>query len=637
MLTSLRHYLETWPVRIFFGIMVFAFVIWGVGDVVRQIGTTTYVAKVGGETIEPAQFQESFQRNMALMERQLPPGQEVTPALRRQIAGQTLSQMVSQVAIQQEVRRLRLVVPDAALRGAVLSMPAFQGANGQFDRAKLDAVLQANGLGEQEFLALMRQQLATQQLLGAVTAGVTVPAPLAKSIFAFEAEKRSALMAEFPVAAESNPPAPTEAEMKNWYDNHPWLYKVSEYRRIQAAVLTPETLAKSLTATDQELQAYYDSHKSEYVTPATRSLQVAVLHDEAKAKALAAAWSGGADWAAIQKQAQTDGGSAVALDKTTEAGVPDPDLAKAAFAARPDSVTGPIKTALGWDVVKVTQATPGSDKSFAQVKDDIRARVLQQQASQQIYDVVSKVDDVLGTGVGLTKIPSNLGLVGLEGTLDAKGDTPAGSPAPIPGLPELRQALVDAAFKTPVGQPPAQLNEVQLPGSSGSAFYAVTVQSITPAQEKPLAEVKDQVTADWTAAARKKEAEEAAAKMLTAIQGGQSIADAATVASVTVRPTPMVTRSGSAEGMPAMLQKVLFSLKPGQPTMVESGDEFVVAVPDKTEVPKPEQDKAAYDGIVTALQRSLVTDVDAGFARALRERVNPRVNLKVFESFTSGS
>ncbi|MBV8459247.1 MAG: peptidylprolyl isomerase, partial [Acetobacteraceae bacterium] len=277
MLTSLRRYLETWPVRIFFGIMVVAFVVWGVGDVVRQIGTTTYVAKVGGETIGPAQFQESFQRNMALMERQLPPGQDVTPALRRQVADQTLSQMVSQIAIDQELRRLRVVVPDAALRGAVFSMPAFQGANGEFDRAKLDAVLQANGLGEQQFLALMRQQLAAQQLLGAITAGVTVPPPMAKSIFAVEEEKRSALMAEFPVDAEPNPAAPTDAEMKNWYDNHPWAYQVPEYRRVQAGVLAPETLAKALTATDQELQAYYDSHKSEYVTPASRSLQVVVL------------------------------------------------------------------------------------------------------------------------------------------------------------------------------------------------------------------------------------------------------------------------------------------------------------------------------------------------------------------------
>ena len=39
MITAFRRYLETWGVRGFFLIMVFAFISWGVGDVVRMIGT----------------------------------------------------------------------------------------------------------------------------------------------------------------------------------------------------------------------------------------------------------------------------------------------------------------------------------------------------------------------------------------------------------------------------------------------------------------------------------------------------------------------------------------------------------------------------------------------------------------------
>ena len=37
------------------------------------------------------------------------------------------------------------------------------------------------------------------------------------------------------------------------------------------------------------------------------------------------------------------------------------------------------------------------------------------------------------------------------------------------------------------------------------------------------------------------------------MKGGQSLADAATVAGVTVRRTPLVTRGGAAEGMPPQL------------------------------------------------------------------------------------
>lgn len=637
MLTALRRYLETWPVRIFFGIMVVAFVVWGVGDVVRQVGTRTYVAKVGGQTIEPAQFQETFQRNMGVMERRLQQGQDVTPAMRQQVAQQTLDQMEGQLALQQEIARLRLMVPDDALRAAVFAMPAFRGPDGKFDQTKFEALLRTNNMSEAEFIDLMRQQIAAQQILGALVAGVAAPPLLTDAVFAFQEEQRSALMAEFPFAAVPAPPQPTDADLTRWYQNHPTSYQVPEFRRIKAAILTADSLAKTLTATDDELHAYYEAHKNQYVVPPRRSLLVAVLQDEAKAKALAQSWSGGADWTAIQKQAEADGGNAVSLDNTTEAGVPDSTLAAAVFAAAPDSIGGPLKTALGWDVFKVIATKPGTNQGFADVHNEILEQVLQQKAGSQIYDVVNKVDDTLSTGAGLDKLPSGLGLTGIQGTLDAQGNTANGDPAPIPGPPLLRQALIDAAFKASPDQPPAQLTEVPLPSPGGSAFYALTVESVVPPHVKPFDEVKGQVAADWTAAARQKEAEEQATKVLTAVQGGESLPDAATTAGVTVRQTPLISRGGSVEAVPAQVQQALFSLKPKEPTMVSTAEEFVVLVPDKIETPKPDQDKAAYEAISGALKQSITTDVSAIIARALRERAAPQVNQPVFDSFATGS
>ena len=225
MLTAFRRYLETWPVRLFFGIMVIAFVIWGVGDVVRQIGTTTWLAKVGGETIEPQRFQDQFQRDMSQAQRQLPRGQDITPELRRQVADQALQQIYGQVASADELARLRIVVPDPALREAVFSLPQLRGPNGQFDRAALDALLRNNGMSEQQFLALVRSQLAVQQLMSAVSAGAAAPEVLRRKVFDYSQEKRSALMVELPFAAAAAPATPDGAELHRWYDNHPWLYR----------------------------------------------------------------------------------------------------------------------------------------------------------------------------------------------------------------------------------------------------------------------------------------------------------------------------------------------------------------------------------------------------------------------------
>ena len=92
----------------------------------RQIGTTTWVAKVGGRTIEPAQFNEVFERDLAMAEQRLPEGQNVTAALRRQVADAALQQVIAQAALSAELRRLRIAVPDAAVRQTVFAMPAFQ-------------------------------------------------------------------------------------------------------------------------------------------------------------------------------------------------------------------------------------------------------------------------------------------------------------------------------------------------------------------------------------------------------------------------------------------------------------------------------------------------------------------------------
>ena len=91
--------------------------------------------------------------------------------------------------------------------------------------------------------------------------------------------------------------------------------------------------------------------------------------------------------------------------------------------------------------------------------------------------------------------------------------------------------------------------------------------------------------------------EQAAAKLLAAVKGGQSLADAAAVAGVTVRRTPLVTRGGAAEGMPPQLEQALFALKKGEPTMVETGDGFIVAVPAEIVEADPKADPAGYDQV----------------------------------------
>ena len=627
MITAFRRYLDSWVVRIFFGIMVLSFVFWGVGDVVRMSGTETWVAKVGDTTIEAAAVQAEYQRAMANATRSLPPGQDAPPELRRRMGEDTVQRLVTQAALGGELRNLRIVAPDASVAEMAREMPAFRGPDGKFSKATFDMLLRNNGLTEARFLDMLRGDVAQRQLLTAVSVGATASDALVTPIYVGEFQKRSVRLAEFPLAAAAEPPAPDDATLRRWYDNHPDSYKTPEFRRIKAIALTLRRLGQDVETTDADLRAAFDRTRAQYVTEGKRTAEVISVPDEAKAKALADQWRGGADWAAIQAAATEQGAVAIRMDDATEAQFPDPDLSKGVFGATLDAVSDPIKGAFGWYVVRVTNITAGENPTIEQVADRVKERVVAEKAADLMYDHANKVDSLLANGTGLDDMPDNLGLIGFAGTLDAQGMTADNEPAPIPGSQEMRAAVIAAAFQTQKGDPP-RLVEVQAPSAGGSEYYGLIVEDIIPAALKPFDTVAEQVMEDWRADQQRRTQEEAAAKMLAAVKGGQGFDDAATVAGVTERTTPLMTRGEAPEGVPAEVARAAFSLKPNEPTMIETAEAFIVMVLAEMIDPDVKADADGYRQVRQAVARSVGSDIGATFTEALRLRANPRINQK---------
>ena len=632
MISQFRRYADSWIAKGFFLIMAVSFVGWGIsGDLFRLMGPPAWIAKVGSQTIEIAAFQTEYQRAMALETRNLPSGQEATPDLRRRVGQQVLERMIAQAAIGKELQDLRIVTPDESLAATVRAMPAFKGSDGQFNRTVFATVLQQNGYTEGRFMAQLRADIAQRQLISTITGSVVAPDAEVKPLYASEFEKRSADIAVFPLSAAPVPAAPDEAALKRWYENHPDSYTIPEYRRIRAIELSPQSLASEITVTDAELHTAYDEHKADYVTREKRSAQVISAQEEAKAVALAAKWSAGADWTAMQAAASADGAAAITQDDALEVQFPDPDLAKAVFSAPADAVSAPVHGQLGWFVVKVTKIAAGSVTGFDQAKDGLQTRIAASKAADIMYERANKLDQLLGNGTGLDDLPSELGIAGVAGTLDAKGDTQAGEPAPIPGPAELKAALIAAAFQARQGDP-AQLTEVPTPSTGGSAYYALTVESVIPPGRKPYDAVMAEVAEDWAMDQRRRSQDQTATAMMTEVQGGASFSGAARLAGVMPRLSPLVTRSTPDAGIPGELQRVLFGMKKGETTMVETPEGFVVGQLTEIVTPDAAVDKAGYEQAREAITRSLSNDVATVFVDAVRARAKPQINQANFDS-----
>jgi peptidyl-prolyl cis-trans isomerase D len=620
MLAWFRKLLENWIARVFFGLLLVVFVFWGISNVVTLVSSSTTVAHVAGKPVEIAAVQAEYQSELSHAEQKGP----ADPDERRQIAQSALATILRQKALAAVEADIGIVAPDSAVRTEIAAIPAFQ-TNGVFDQQKFDQVLLQNNLSPSGFIGEEQADIANRQLVQALTDGVIAPAPLVQQIFGFIAQARIAETVDISTATQTPPPAPSDTVLRRYWKNHPTRYTAPEYRTIKLVILSPAVLAPTEPVSDAELRAAYAHVAATQKVAASRSVQVVTCPDDAKAAKIAADWRSGATWQAVQAEATKDSAAAVELDHAAQDQFPSPVLGAAVFAATPRAVTGPVQGPFGYFVFDVTDAVAAGAPAFSQVKDQLKQDLQLQKAQADVNQDVDNVQDALAGQTPLDKLPGNLGLTAVEGTLDANGNALDGTPAPIPGGAKLVAAVVKAVFAAHPGDP------AQLITGPENSYFAFTIDKITPPAAKPYDQVKSQVASDWRQDALSREAEQKAAALLQAVNGGQTLDAAASAAGEPIAVTPPITRGAQPPAdIPQTMISVLFGMKQGQATMQQTADGFLVAVLTKILQPDPAQQAQQYQAIQDALAKSLQNDVTESFLAGLQTREHVAVDPKLF-------
>ena len=630
MLSSLRTMADTWPARILFIALAAAFVGWGVSGKMSLSGggDANSVAIVEGHPISNTAFETAFRQDMARIAQRFPDPSQIPPEARRGIAQQTLERLVTPQALDDEAHRLGVVAPDAAVQKAIKAMPAFEGADGNFDHNTYVTRLAQNNMSPVTFQGYMRMDIAKNQVIAAVQASARPSDMLTRMVFGYLNEGRQADLVSLTFASHAPPAAPAEPVLQRFYANNIARYTAPEYRRIKAVILSPATIGRGLPVSDADMHAWWLAHKSEFQSPEKRSLQVVTAGTKAQAEKLASLWQGGAAWPAVEAAAKAEGASTAELPDTPREGVPSPELAAAAFAAPVDTVTGPIGEALGFQVVRVTAITPAKNPSEADLHDKIRQNAGTEKGADLIDARAQKLQDLFAGGSHIDEVPADIGAVGVQGTLDAQGMTPDGTKAPIPAPDALRSVIIAEAFKLNRGET-GQLTE-----GPDHGWYAVAVDDLIKPAAKTYDQVRARVLADWQAEQVRHTVETEAAKLLATINGGESMLNAAWGSGQQVTRSPVLHRNRTVKGVPAELNQLIFTLKTGQATMVQSNVGFLVA---RLATVIPADDKANASGLTEtrqALTKALADDYVVSFATAVRQDARPRINMHALDQIT---
>src|ERR1700685_810436 len=223
MLQSIHDKLKGWVAGVVLGAIGLVFVFWGIN---WTMSAPTYAAKVNGVEISPNEVRQSYQQQLAQIERQS--NAPLDDTMRNEIKRRVLDEYVNTEALVTRADDLGYRVSDQQLLQAMSQVPAFQ-VDGKFDLSHAVAVLNAQGRSVSEIEGMFRRDVKLRQL-------------------------DTALMASSFVTASEHK---RQREIARQQRELSW-FTVSAAKYTAAA--TPD---------DAQANAYYDAHKTEYMTPET--------------------------------------------------------------------------------------------------------------------------------------------------------------------------------------------------------------------------------------------------------------------------------------------------------------------------------------------------------------------------------
>jgi len=613
MLDALRNSAGSWFVKILLGLLVVSFAVWGVGDIFSGVGRQK-LAEVGGREISPVQFQRTYENQIAMVSNQM--GRRLTSAEARAygLGQRVIDNLIGTTAVDIHAERLRLGMAEATVADAIKNEASFQGADGKFDTVRFQEVLRNNGLNEQRFVALQREEMVRGQVIGALSRGAFVPATLLDAANHFRNDERVLKYFVLPPEAAGTIEAPDDTALKTYYDNNKTSYTAPEFRKFGLLTLTPDAIKDAISLTDEEVKASFEATKQTYSTPERRAIQQLLFKDMAAANDASKKLTEGADFVKLGQEIGMKEGD-MTLGTFTRQQLADKKVAAAAFALEKDKASEPIDS-FSPVILKVTDITPGSEKTFEEVKGQVRDALAKTRASEEISKLYDQVEDERAGGSKIAEVAQKHNLSYATYTIDRRGAGQDGKPlADIPG----NRDVVKLVFESDVN---VENNPVTV--TDGYAFTEVL--EITPERQKSFDEVREEVKTAWITDETRKRMRAKADELVAKAKGG-AIEPIAQEAGAQVVTSPAVKRDGAIQGLPRTATSLAFSLAKDDYGSVQLADRKAQAVLQVTEVkPAPALDEKQAEGLREEIRRGMGVDILTQYVGGLQKDYGVQVN-----------
>lgn len=154
-----------------------------------------------------------------------------------------------------------------------------------------------------------------------------------------------------------------------------------------------DKITKNVKITDSEIKTYYEGNKDRFKEPAQVKASHILLKTKSEAEKVLKEAKGGADFASLAKKYSID---AATKEKSGDLGWKAkeqfvPEFANVAFKLKPGEISEVVKTQFGYHIIKVGEKKEAREKSFEEVRDEIRKILLDEKQNRAFKDWMAGV------------------------------------------------------------------------------------------------------------------------------------------------------------------------------------------------------------------------------------------------------
>ena len=561
MLTTIRERAQGWIAWVIVFIISVPFALWGINEYFSA-DEKVIVAEVNGNEILAQEFQELIQRQRVNLRQKF--GGKIdnkifeTKAFKLRV----LNEMIAQRLISADIGKQNYQISDEQLAIYLRTNPNFQ-ANGSFSPELYAQAIRSNGLSAPAFENRVRASNIVQQIKEGFNSSVIKSDEQMKRLLRLQQEKRDFKSLTLSADSLNDQVEISSDDIKKYYDTNMQLFMTTEDVRVEYIALSIVELAEQIKPDEATLLEYYEETKDQYIEAEQRKAQhillaVAADADEVEEARIAELASGlakqareGKDFAEMAKKFSVDSISSVNGGDLGyfEKGVMDQAFDEKVFAMQIDEISEPVRSRFGFHIIKLNDVKAESGKSFELARDQVRDEYALKESASRFGQMAEEMQNLVYEQP--TSLQAAADALGLK-VMSSDWFSRSGGEGLLS-----KRVFVDSAFTEDVLLEGLNSEVVE---TGDDTLVALRLLEHRLPQQKPLADVSDEIKQSLINQRRKKLLATKAEELTSLLRSGsKTMTQIAEQQGIELTEHENVKRAGNEELEPALLNKVFRS------------------------------------------------------------------------------